>query len=88
MHVRAEVLRHGVKHGEIRDRAAHQADPDQPRRRSLVRTGSSAQVARPPEMSNTAPVENEHSAGGAEGHERGDLVDLDEAVRAESSTAR
>ena len=42
-------------------RAAHQPDAGQPLAALLVR-GVGQYVARPPEMSNTAPVENEHSA--------------------------
>jgi hypothetical protein len=37
MHVRAEIFGHGIEAGEIRDCAAHQADPDQPLAALLVR---------------------------------------------------
>ena len=44
------------------DRAAHQRDAGEPLAALLVTAAIGQYVARPPEMSNTAPVVKEHSA--------------------------
>src|SRR5262249_25237583 len=65
VHVAVEIFGRGVETGEARDGARHQRDAGKPLA-LLVRfgqaSGVSQYVARPPEMSNTAPVVNEQSA--------------------------
>ena len=78
-HVGAEIFRHAVEAGEGRHRAAHQPDAGEPLAAVLVR-GVGQYVARPPEMSNTAPVENEQSAEAQKATSAAISVDLDETA--------
>ena len=60
VHVAVEIFRGRIVEGEQQHRAAHQRDAGQPVAVRLL--GRAQYVARPPEMSNTAPVVKELSA--------------------------